>query len=263
MEMSSASNQTWNSQQYSEHARFVSDLGMPVVALLAPLRGQRILDLGCGDGPLTKQLSDLGCRVVGVDASSEMISAAKALGLDARVMDGHTLQFDGEFNAVFSIAALHWMKQPEKVIAGVWRALNAGGRFVGEFGGKGNVATIVMGLEGALSKRGIDAKTVDPWYNPTAEEYRIILEAHGFTVNSIALFPRSTPLPGSIVGWLETFAQPFAATLPPPDRYAFFREVAELCRSKLCDDAGNWWADYVRLRFSATKPQSAALYIQI
>jgi trans-aconitate methyltransferase len=257
MEMSSA-NQTWNSQQYSEHARFVSDLGMPVVALLAPLRGERILDLGCGDGPLTKQLSDLGCKVVGVDASAEMIRAAQALGLDARLMDGHTLQFDGEFDAVFSNAALHWMKQPEKVIAGVWRALKPGGRFVGEFGGKGNVATIVMALEGALSKRGIDATTVDPWYNPTAEEYRTILEAYGFTANSIALFPRSTPLPGSIVGWLETFAQPFAAALPPPDRSAFFREVAELCRPKLCDDAGNWRADYVRLRFSATKPQSAA-----
>jgi hypothetical protein len=150
------------------------------------------------------------------------------------------------------------MKQPEKVIAGVWRALKPGGRFVGEFGGKGNVATIVMALEGALSKRGIDATTVDPWYNPTAEEYRTILEGYGFTANSIALFPRSTPLPGSIVGWLETFAQPFAAALPSPDRSAFFREVAELCRPKLCDDAGNSRADYVRLRFSATKPQSAA-----
>jgi hypothetical protein len=150
------------------------------------------------------------------------------------------------------------MKQPEKVMAGVWRALYPGGRFVGEFGGKGNVAIIVTALEGALSKRGIDAKTVDPWYNPTAEEYRTLLEAHGFTVNSIALFPRSTPLPGSIVGWLETFAQPFAAVLPPSDRSAFFREVADLCRPKLCDDAGHWRADYVRLRFSATKPQSAA-----
>ena len=252
--MSSASNQAWNAQQYSEHARFVSDLGMPVVALLAPLRGERILDLGCGDGPLTKQLSDLGCNVVGVDASSEMIAAAKALGLDARVMDGHTLRFDGEFDAVFSNAALHWMKQPEKVIAGVWRALNPGGRFVGEFGGKGNVATIVMALEEALGKRGIDAKAVNPWYNPTAEEYRTILAARGFTLNSIALFPRPTPLPGSIVGWLETFAQPFAAALPPSTRPAFFREVAELCRSELCDDAGHWRADYVRLRFSATKP---------
>jgi trans-aconitate methyltransferase len=251
--MEPTSKQTWNAQQYAEHARFVSDLGMPVVALLAPRRGENILDLGCGDGPLTKQLSDLGCNVVGVDASSEMVAAAKALGLDARIMDGHALQFDGEFDAVFSNAALHWMKQPESVIGGVWRALRAGGRFVGEFGGNGNVATIVAALKEALAMHGIDARAVNPWYNPTVEEYRNLLEAHGFGVNAIALFPRPTPLPGSVVGWLETFAQTFAAVLPLSDRPAFFQEVAELCRPNLCDSAGNWQADYMRLRFSATK----------
>src|SRR5262245_16839042 len=114
--MVTALNQNWNAHQYSEHARFVSNLGMPVVVLLAPIPGERILDLGCGDGPLTKQLSDLGCEVLGVDASPEMIVAAKALGLDARVMDGQALEFNDEFDAVFSNAALHWMTEPEKVI---------------------------------------------------------------------------------------------------------------------------------------------------
>ena len=256
--MRPTSNQTWNPQDYSEHARFVSDLGMPVVALLAPARGERILDLGCGDGPLTKQLRDLGCNVVGVDGSPEMVAAAKALGLDARVMDGHALQFDSEFDAVFSNAALHWMKQPEKVIAGVWCALRPSGRFVGEFGGSGNVAVIVAALEEALSARGIDVAAVNPWYNPTVEEYRELLKVQGFIVNTIALFPRPTPLPGSIVGWLETFAQSFAAVLPRSDRPAFLQEVAEICRPKLCDIAGQWHADYVRLRFSAAKPESSA-----
>src|SRR5206468_8391394 len=183
--MSAPSNQKWNAQQYSEQARFVSDLGMPVVELLAPLRGERVLDLGCGDGVLTKRLVDLGCQVVGVDASADMISAAKALGLDARVMDGHALQFNGEFDAVFSNAALHWLKQPEKVVDGVWRALKPGGRFVGEFGGCGNVATIVAALERVLRERAIDARPVNPWYNPTAEEYRMVLAARGFVVNTI------------------------------------------------------------------------------
>src|SRR5215510_15133663 len=177
--MNATSNQKWNARQYSDQARFVSDLGMPVVELLAPLRGERILDLGCGDGVLTKRLVDLGCDVVGVDASADMISAAKALGLDARVIDGHALPFDNEFDAVFSNAALHWLKQPEKVVDGVWRALKPGGRFVGEFGGCGNVATIVTSLEQALRERAIDPRPINPWYNPTAEEYQTALAARG------------------------------------------------------------------------------------
>src|SRR5215470_17493034 len=228
--MTAAPNQTWSPEQYSEHARFVTDLGMPVVELLAPAPGEHILDLGCGDGPLTRKLSDLGCNVIGVDSSAEMIASAKALGLDARVMDGHALQFNGEFDAVFSNAALHWLKEPDKVVDGVWRALKPGGRFVGEFGGFGNVATIVTALEQALRERSIDPGPINPWYNPTAEEYRMVLSARGFVVNSIMLFPRPTPLPGNIVGWLETFAQPFAAILPESERAALFETAAALCR---------------------------------
>ena len=255
--MSTAPGQSWNAEQYSEHARFVTDLGAPLVELLAPAPGEDILDLGCGDGPLTKKLAELGCRVIGVDASPEMVAAATALGLDARVMDGHALRFESEFDAVFSNAALHWMRQPERVIAGVWRALRPGGRFVGEFGGAGNVATIVAALKQGLRERGIDPEAVDPWYFPTAEEYRGLLQARGFTVESIALFPRPTPLPGSLVAWLETFAQPFSGALPESQRPAFLAEVAERCGDRLRDQAGHWHADYVRLRFAARKPRQA------
>lgn len=251
--MSVPTNQTWNPEQYAEKARFVSDLGMPVVALLAPRAGEAILDLGCGDGPLTRKLADLGCNVIGVDASSEMIAAACALGLDARVMDGHALQFDGEFDAVFSNAALHWMKEPDKVIAGVWRALKPGGRFVGECGGYGNVAIIAAALEASLATRGIDARTVNPWYFASAEEYKSRLQQNGFAVEKITLIPRPTPLPGHMVEWLETFAKSFAAALPVSERASFLDEVAESCRASLCDANGNWTADYVRLRFSAVK----------
>ena len=227
---------------------------MPVVELLAPRQRERVLDLGCGDGVLTAKLVAMGCDVVGVDGSASMISAAKALGLDARVIDGQALRFHGEFDAVFSNAALHWMKQPEKVVDGVWRALKPGGRFVGEFGGYGNVSTIVAALEAGLRERAIDPAPFNPWYFPTDEAYRAMLTARGFAVNMCMLFPRPTPLPGNVVGWLETFAQPFAAALPEPDRRAFFQSVMESCRPKLCDNGGRWYADYVRLRFSATKP---------
>jgi trans-aconitate methyltransferase len=254
--MTVTAHQSWSPEQYAQQARFVSDLGMPVVELLAPRAGERILDLGCGDGSLTKKLVELGCQVVGVDASPAMVAAAQMLGLDARVMDGQSLPFEQEFDAVFSNAALHWMPQTDVVIAGIWRSLKPGGRFVGECGGSGNTATVVHTLAYALQRRGLNADAVNPWYFPTVEEYRHKLEAQGFVVGTIALIPRPTPLPGDIVGWLETFAQSFMAPLPRADRDAFLAEVAELCRPTLCDSQGQWTVDYVRLRFAATRPMS-------
>jgi trans-aconitate methyltransferase len=248
--------QTWNPRQYADNARFVAELGRPLLELLAPRPGERILDLGCGDGVLTRALADLGCDVVGVDASPEMAAAARALGIEARVMDGRALAFAAEFDAVFSNAALHWMQPPDRVLAGVWRALKPGGRFVAEMGGAGNCAAIVSALETALRRRGLDPERLNPWYFPSVAEYSARLEAQGFAVESIGLFSRPTPLPGDVVGWLETFAQSFTAALPEAERAGFLEEVAATCRPRLCDGEGRWTADYVRLRFSATKPAS-------
>ena len=122
--------QTWDPERYARNARFVSDLGMPVVELLDPKPGERILDLGCGDGALTRKLVDMGCEVVGVDGSAEQVQAACARGLDARVGRAARLEFEGEFDAVFSNAVLHWVKDADAAIAGVWHALRPGGRFV-------------------------------------------------------------------------------------------------------------------------------------
>jgi trans-aconitate methyltransferase len=247
----------WDPQQYAAQARFVSDLGLPVVALLAPQAGERILDLGCGDGALTRKLQELGCHVVGVDSSAEMIQAAQALGLDARVMNGHELPFVGAFDAVFTNAALHWMTQPDAVLAGVWRALKPGGRFVGECGGDGNTATVMAALHAALAKRGIEAQRFNPWFFPSVAEYRRLLETHGFVVDTLTLFPRPTPLTGDLTGWLETFTQAFLTALPVSERTIVLAEVSDICRPQLCDADGHWTVDYVRLRFAATKPGSA------
>jgi trans-aconitate methyltransferase len=246
--------QTWDPERYERHARFVSDLGQPVLELLAPRAGERILDLGCGDGALTAQLVAAGCRVVGVDASGAQIAAARGRGIEAYVRDGEQLDFEAAFDAVFSNAALHWMKRADIVIGGVWRALVPGGRFVAELGGAGCVATIEAVLLAALARRGIDGNAVHPWYFPTVEDYRARLAAAGFAVEYIALIPRPTPLPGDITGWLETFAESFTAVLPPDQRAAFLDEVREALRPHLCDANGQWTADYVRLRFKARKP---------
>jgi SAM-dependent methyltransferase len=245
--------QTWDPERYERNARFVSDLGQPVVDLLAPRAGERILDLGCGDGVLTEQLVALGCRVVGVDGSPAQVAAARAKGLDAHVMDGQALGFENEFDAVFSNAALHWMKRADDVIAGVHRALRPGGRFVGELGGEGCVAIIRAALIAALDRRGIDGEALDPWYFPDVGSYSRRLESGGFAVRWIALIPRPTPLPGDVTGWLETFAESFTGALSADERPEFLAEVREALRPALCDASGNWTADYVRLRFAATK----------
>ncbi len=248
-----SSSQSWNPERYARNARFVADLGMPVVELLEPQPGERILDLGCGDGALTAKLVEMGCSVVAVDSSAKQIEAASELGLDAHVMDGHGLTFENEFDAVFSNAALHWMGHPDEVIAGVRRALHPGGRFVAECGGHGCVDTIVRALTESLKRRDLWEDSVNPWYFPTDDEYRERLEKRGFEVNYIALIPRPTQLPGEIGGWLETFAESFTSRVPVANRPGFLDEVREVMKPSLCDENGDWTADYIRLRFAAMK----------
>jgi SAM-dependent methyltransferase len=239
---------------YATNARFVADLGQVVVELLAPRPGERILDLGCGDGALTEKLVAAGCDVRGVDSSAAQIEAAKALGLDVEVADATALRFDEEFEAVFSNAVLHWVKPPERAIDGTWRALVPGGRFVGEFGGFGCVQSIVDALDAALAARGVAIETVHPWFFPDVDIYAGLLRARGFEVQSIALVPRPTELPGEVTGWLETFCGPFLQPFDQAERVAVAGEVRDALRPALLREDGVWVADYVRLRFEAVKP---------
>ncbi|HEU5294363.1 MAG TPA: methyltransferase domain-containing protein [Burkholderiaceae bacterium] len=252
MASSTAAGQTWNAANYERHARFVAELGAPVLDLLEPKPGEAILDLACGDGALTERIAAAGAAVRGCDASPELLEAARARGLSVDLVDGHALPYDAEFDAVFSNAALHWMTRPREVAAGVRRALRPGGRFVGEFGGFGNVAAIVTALIAVLQRHGIDGAAAKPWYNPTASEYAAVLEEAGFSVVDAWLVPRPTPLPTGMAGWLQTFADPFVRTLPPQERASALDETVRLLAPSLCDAQGQWIADYVRLRFKAT-----------
>ena len=248
-----AHRQTWSAGSYDTHARFVSDLAGGVVEWLAAKPGERILDLGCGDGILTAELEALGADVTGIDSSEDFVAATRARGLDAKLMDGQQLTFDGGFDAVFSNAALHWMTDADAVLRGVARALKPGGRFVAEFGGHGNVAAIVTAMRAVGLARGGDLALAHPWYFPAPDVYRALLEAKGFEVRRMALIPRPVVLKTGIEGWLMLFRKPFFQQFENESEKAL-AETVELLRPALCDGRGNWTADYVRLRVEAVKP---------
>ena len=245
--------QCWSASDYARNGRFVQELAGPVFAMLAPKPGERILDLGCGDGALTAEIKASGADVLGVDLSDELLAVARMKGLRVRKVDGHALDFVSEFGAVFSNAALHWMRKPELVIAGVHRALRSRGRFVGELGGHGNVAAIGTAMRAVGRAHNGDPALVAPWFFPTVEEYSRLLTNGGFGVKEIALVPRPTPLKAGMEGWLRTFGRSFFDQFPEPHRTEVVGQVVELLRPSLCDARGIWTADHIRLRFFAER----------
>lgn len=243
--------QHWQPCQYQENAPFVTAYGRDVLAWLAPQAGERILDVGCGDGALTAQLAASGADVFGIDGSANMVVAAQAHGLQAACMDAQRLDFHAEFDAVFSNAALHWMPDAAAVLAGVYRALKPGGRFVAEMGGAGNVAAIHQALAEATAAHGFALRPV--WYFPTPAEYSALLQQAGLVPQRMVLFARPTPLPTGITGWLATFAEPLLAEMPPAVRTAVLQQAAVQLQGQLPQENGCLLADYVRLRFEARK----------
>jgi trans-aconitate methyltransferase len=245
--------QTWDASLYAGNGRFVALLAGALVEALQPQAGERILDLGCGDGFLTQQIAESGATIVGVDSSPQMVKAATERGVDARCADGEALLFEREFDAVFSNAALHWMSDQDAVLRGVYRALKPGGRFVAECGGQGNIAAIRVALLAVLTSRGIPAEQIENNRFYHSAEYRAKLESQGFLVEEITLTPRPTPLPSGMAEWLQTFRNSVLGLLPAIEQPAAIEQIVALLKPVLCDREGNWTADYVRLRFRARR----------
>lgn len=247
-----AAGQRWSAQAYGANAAFVPALGRDVLALLAPRAGERVLDLGCGDGVLTQALAAAGAEVTGLEPDPDMARAARARGLCVLERDAHDAIPGGPYDAVFSNAALHWMRDAPRVLANVHAALRPGGRLVAEQGGFGNVAAIVTGLNAA--RGAIGAAPCRIWDFPSVGLQRRRLEALGFAVDEIALIPRPTPLPTGLSGWLATFGAPFVADLPQSARAAVLEDAVMRLRGALHDEVEGWSADYMRLRFAARRP---------
>lgn len=246
----------WDAADYARNGAFVPALGRPVVDLLAPRPGEHILDLGCGDGILTQALIEAGASVMAVDASEDMVRAARAAGLDAMAMDGERLSFDAAFDAVFSNAALHWMLDGPAVATGVFRALKPGGRFVGEMGGMGNVREMRAALNAELRALGYVLPHADQQWYPSIEEFSAIYAAAGFADIDAQLIDRPTPLPAGPEGWFRTFRTGYcdAIGVPQADRDGIFTAAVERLPASLRGADGVWRADYVRLRFHMRKP---------
>ncbi|KWU42778.1 cyclopropane-fatty-acyl-phospholipid synthase [Rhodotorula sp. JG-1b] len=274
--MSISKEDKWSAERYNSNASFVysSAYTSPTLDLLSAQPGERILDLGCGSGELT--LAALlpavqpNGSIVGFDASPDLLAKARSNAASSPLSDntsapvtwiegdGHDLEKSeekGGLDAVFSNAALHWMKRdPAQVVRGVYGLLKPGGRFVGEMGGAMNMIGVRSVLHTVLDEHGVDAAAVDPWFFPTPAQYSAILQAAGFRVESCELIPRPTPLPESgLAGWLDTFAFAFLDALPATvDRE---QVKAEVCRRLEVDmkHGEQWTTMYVRLRFKAWK----------
>ena len=247
----------WNANDYATHANFVPALGAAALDLLQPQAGESILDLGCGNGVLTQRIAATGARVLGIDASAAMLAAARRSGLDVQLVDAQKLEFDQCFDAVFSNAALHWIRDQPAVARGVFRALKPGGRYVGECGGFLNIAAIRTALRAVLARRGYPERAQDRQIYHDVESFTAVHTDAGFTDIDARLIPRPTLLPTGMRGWLQTFRMGFidSAGVPEGEVAAVIMEVEELLRPDLCDQSGNWQADYVRLRWHARKPQ--------
>lgn len=245
---------SWNADKYNKHAAFVSNLALPVVDLLSPKKGEIILDLGCGDGTLACEIQKSGAKVVAVDLNANMVASAKAKGIDASVMSATKLPFINQFDAIFSNAVLHWVKESETVVSRVYNALKSEGRFVAEFGGFGNVATIVEAMEKVFQNHPEFGVFENPWYFPSDIEYKTLLKSYGFKVEYIELIPRPTPV-DDIANWLDLFANGIISHLTEKEKALFKEEVCLHVSDKLYNEQNGWHVDYVRLRVKAIKTE--------
>ena len=244
--------QHWEKEKYEKNARFVSDYGEELIEWLNPQKNEYILDLGCGDGVLTKKISEYGCKVLGLDGSQKFIEAAGKLGIDAVQGDAQNMNFENEFDAIFSNAALHWMTDYDGVLKSVSKALKKSGRFVVEMGCKGNVETIENAIFEIAEKHNLKAKKC--WFFPTPEEEKELLGRYGLKVKRMTSFSRPTLLPTGIKGWLQTFSAPAFVNIPKEMHEKLIDEIAEKVENELeKNENGQILADYVRLRFEAVK----------
>lgn len=250
-------NTNWNSNLYEDKHAFVWQYGEDLLKLLNPKPGESILNLGCGTGQLTEKIALAGAKVMGIDSAPAMIEKARQNYPDLRfeVGDARNFQVEQPLDAVFSNAALHWVKEADAAIACIYQALKSRGRFVAEFGGKGNIQAILQALYSALAAFNLPTEKLNPWYFPSIGEYATLLEKQGFDVTYAILFDRPTALAekeAGIANWMQMFASSFLAGLSAEQQTQVTGAIEEYLKPTLYHE-GTWTADYRRIRIVAIK----------
>jgi ubiquinone/menaquinone biosynthesis C-methylase UbiE len=239
----------WNASMYDGSHQFVSKYGESLVDLLDPQKSETILDVGCGTGDLANSLAKLGCNVIGIDKSANMVQLArvKYSKIPFHVKDVLEIDYKDEFDAVFSNATLHWIKQPKDALQAIFHSLKVGGRFVAEFGGEGNVKMITEEIRKQFARVGIEYKS--PWYYPSIGQYTSLMEEVGFRVTFAAHFDRPTRLEGEhgLRNWIEMFGTSFFESVPAQTKNEIMTRVVDNLKTFLYKD-DQWTADYKRLR---------------
>ncbi|MEM7715267.1 MAG: class I SAM-dependent methyltransferase [Cyanobacteria bacterium P01_A01_bin.68] len=270
------SNNNWDSSLYQDKHDFVWKYGENLLEILNPQPNEIILDLGCGTGQLTAKIAESGAEVIGIDSASEMIEKAQKNypQLKFQVADARNFELSQPFgfnslmerkpnpstispvNAVFSNATLHWIPEADEVINCINKSLKTGGRFIAEFGGKGNIESIVKALYRALEKISFNNPSdSNPWYFPSIGEYAAKLEKQGFEVVYSNLFHRPTLLQdkdNGLANWIKMFGSNFFTELSESEINQVIQDVEKQLKLNFYQD-GNWFADYRRIQIKAIK----------
>ncbi len=246
----------WNADKYNKHADFVSNLAFPVLELLNPQENENILDLGCGDGTLAAEIIKCKSKVIAVDLSDSMVEKTKERGIEAFVMSATQLTFVNEFDAVFSNAVLHWVKDADASIKEISKSLNDNGRFIAEFGGYGNIKFLTDAMQEVFNRHEEFGNFNNPWIFPKDSEYKQLLQDNGFNVEYIELIPRPTKI-DDIRNWLDIFANGIISHLTKEQQNQFKEEVRAILKPKIYSKKDGWVADYVRLRLKAYKTKNS------
>ncbi len=230
----------WNAKDYERNSQAQQKWARELIAHLNLTGVEDILDLGCGDGKVTAEIAGLvgDGAIVGVDNSMQMIELAKEKysqnehpNLSFQVMDASDLSFEGCFDLVFSNAALHWVKNHQPVVEGLYKSLRVGGKILLRMGGKGDAAGILSIMD--------DLKTSDKWVQYFTEfefpftflgvdDYQALLKESRFSIIRVELIPKDMTHDGKsgLEGWIRTTWLPYTQRIPKEKREIFIEEVA-------------------------------------